>query len=334
MISIPKTDSARMRYESPTPAIAIRCCSASPPEKGGAASWEQSLLHLSESLNSICGGSADRPRHVSAPSANRSVSQPPPPLSQCMRAVTRALSNGHDDCVHVTCPGGRQSVHVKHEESASNLSLRLADICRSRAAAAATVSRVTPAAAHAPRRTAYRLVIDTGSRPADDVTVSVTGRTLRACAITERPGVLCESDVPSHVAVDRLLCYAQADGSLVVSEDEQGIVHANLPPATQLFCPIVVETNNDDDDSARFTLILRLPPQHAAACVKTVDDHVIVSERDGSASPGNAPTSPLYVIALPEIVNTRSVAAVLTSHHQLIITATAAAQFRSRSHTF
>lgn len=320
-------------------------------------SWEESLNDLSRGLQLICGSPPSAgpmsPRRPNLPlfSPGPFVFGDPttaaPPVTANVRNKSLRKHAGElrrADSVQVR--GSRlpqRTIFVRHIETHAELENRLVEICCTGTSPDAAPHRTgSPrvTAAHAPTRPfsltkaldpcSFRIRVNVAPSTVEELIVSIRER--RRLAVQTISGgsgkTLSESTLAEETSAKSLVAQLEDDGVLLIRERPANMADSSFTATGSAFVPVV----RQDESKLELTIVLHVPREFRFEdiSVQTVDDHVIVAGKKRTTSltqavpfsfRSNGSVHPSFrvMLQLPPGTDSRSICAVLTRHHQLII---------------
>lgn len=315
-------------------------------------SWEESLNDLSRGLQLICGSppsagpmSPRRPTHPLSSPGPFAFGDPAlapvtsNPRKKSLRKHTGELRRA--DSVQVR--GSRhpqRTIFVRHIETHAELQNRLVEICCTGTSPDGTQRTGSPRAstqaqarhfslAKALDPNSFRIRVNVAPSSVEELVVRVGDRRRLAVeTISDSGKILSESTLANETAVVNLVGQLEDDGVLIIRERPGNVADSVFSGTGSAFVPIV----KHEETKLELTIVLHIPKEFRFEdlSVQTVDDHVIVTGKKRTMSlpqvvafnfRSNGSVLPLFrvMLQLPPGTDSRSICAVLTRHHQLII---------------
>lgn len=315
-------------------------------------SWEESLNDLSRGLQLICGSppstgpmSPRRPNHpLSSPGPFTFGDPAMTPVTYNPRKKSMRKQHGElrrADSVQVR--GSRhpqRTIFVRHIETHAELENRLVEICCTGTSPDGTQRTGSPRAstpaqarhfslAKALDPSSFRIRVNVAPSSVEELVVRVGERRRLAVETISGSGkILSESTLANETAVVNLVGQLEDDGLLLIRERPGNAADSVFSATGSAFVPVV----RHDESKLELTIVLHVPKEFRFEdlSVQTVDDHVIVTGKKRTMSlpqvvafnfRSNGSVLPSFrvMLQLPPGTDSRSICAVLTRHHQLII---------------
>ena len=316
-------------------------------------SWEESLNDLSRGLQLICGSPPSAGPPMSPRRLNHPLSSPglfafgDPAMSPATSAALRITPRRHTgqlrraDSVQVRRSRHPQrTIFVRHIETHAELQNRLVEICCTGTSPDGAQRTGSPRAsdpaqarhfllAKALDPTSFRIRVNVAQFSVDELFVCVRQKLrLSVETISGSGKILSESTLANEVAAKNLVAQLEDGGTLLIRERPEKMADSAFHGTLSAYIPVV----RHDESKLELTIVLHIPREFRFEdiSVQTVDDHVIIAGKKrtvslpqvaalGFRSNGSVLPSFRVMLQLPSGTDSRSICAVLTGHHQLII---------------